>query len=97
MELLHEYHPGQTDSQPNRFALRWTTTGSKVYGKDGKLSSELLTCPSPVHYSVYSIGGTMIEQGYLTASTHLQNAIKRYLHCTGRQCCIQDTYVVFVL
>ena len=45
----------------------------KVYGKDGKLFIELPNVPaSPVRYSVYSIGGTMIEQGYLTASHTLQ-------------------------
>ena len=45
----------------------------KVYGKDGKLFIELPNVPaSPVRYSIYSIGGTMIEQGYLTASHTLQ-------------------------
>ena len=45
----------------------------KVYGRDGKLFIEFPNTPaSPVRYSVYSIGGTMIEQGYLTASHTLQ-------------------------
>ena len=45
----------------------------KVYGKDGKLFIELPNVPaSPVRYSVYGIGGSMIEQGYLTASHTLQ-------------------------
>ena len=45
----------------------------KVYGKDGKLFIELPNVPaSPVRYAIYSMGGTMIEQGYLTASHTLQ-------------------------
>ena len=45
----------------------------KVYGRDGKLFIEFPNTPaSPVRYSVYSIRGTMIEQGYLTASHTLQ-------------------------
>ena len=56
----------------------------KVYGKDGKLFIELPNVPaSPVRYSVYSIGGTMIEQGYLTASYTLQMPSR-------------DTYIVHV-
>ena len=56
----------------------------KVYGKDGKLFIELPNVPaSPVRYSVYSIGGTMIEQGYLTASHTLQMPSR-------------DTYIIYV-
>ena len=45
----------------------------KVYGKDGKLFIELPNVPaSPVRYSVYSIGGTMIEQGNLIKSYTLK-------------------------
>ena len=45
----------------------------KVYGKDGKLFIELPNVPaSPVRYSVYGIGGSMIEQGNLTKSYTLK-------------------------
>ena len=45
----------------------------KVYGRDGKLFIELPNVPaSPVRYSVYSIGGTMIEQGNLIKSYTLK-------------------------
>ena len=45
----------------------------KVYGKNGKLVIEFPNMPaSPVRYAIYSMGGTMIEQGYLTASHTLQ-------------------------
>ena len=56
----------------------------KVYGRDGKLFIEFPNTPaSPVRYSVYSIGGTMIEQGYLTASHTLQMPSR-------------DTYIIYV-
>ena len=56
----------------------------KVYGRDGKLFIEFPNTPAcPVRYSVYSIGGTMIEQGYLTASYTLQMPSR-------------DTYIVHV-
>ena len=56
----------------------------KVYGKDGKLFIEFPNTPAcPVRYSVYSIGGTMIEQGYLTASHTLQMPSR-------------DTYIIYV-
>jgi len=45
----------------------------KVYGRDGKLFIELPNVPaSPVRYSVYGIGGSMIEQGNLTKSYTLK-------------------------
>ena len=45
----------------------------KVYGKDGKLFIELPNVPaSPVRYSVYDIGGSMIEQGNLTQAYTLK-------------------------
>ncbi|GAB6975134.1 hypothetical protein JCM15124A_00410 [Prevotella falsenii] len=45
----------------------------KVYGKDGKLVIELpVRLASPVRYSVCSIAGATIAQGYLTASHTLQ-------------------------
>ena len=45
----------------------------KVYGKDGKLFIELPNVPaSPVRYSVYGIGGSMIEQGNLIKSYTLK-------------------------
>lgn len=45
----------------------------KVYGRDGKLFIELPNVSaSPVRYSVYSIGGSMIEQGNLTKSYTLK-------------------------
>ena len=45
----------------------------KVYEKDGKLFIELPNVPaSPVRYSVYGIGGSMIEQGNLTKSYTLK-------------------------
>ena len=56
----------------------------KVYGRDGKLFIEFPNTPAcPVRYSVYSIGGTMIEQGYLTASHTLQMPSR-------------DTYIIYV-
>ena len=56
----------------------------KVYGRDGKLFIEFPNTPaSPVRYSVYSIRGTMIEQGYLTASHTLQMPSR-------------DTYIIYV-
>ena len=45
----------------------------KVYGRDGKLFIELPNVPaSPVRYSVYGIGGSMIEQGNLIKSYTLK-------------------------
>ena len=41
----------------------------KVYGKDNELIIEIPNLlSSPIHYSIYSIEGTMIEQGCLTKS-----------------------------
>ena len=45
----------------------------KVYGKDGKLVIELPgRLASPVRYSVCSIAGATLAQGYLTVSHTLQ-------------------------
>ena len=45
----------------------------KVYGRDGKLVIEFPNMPaSPIRYSVYGIGGSMIEQGNLTKSYTLK-------------------------
>ena len=45
----------------------------KVYGRDGKLFIEFPNTPaSPVRYSVYDIGGSMIEQGNLTQAYTLK-------------------------
>ena len=41
----------------------------KVYGKDSELIIEFPNLlSSPIHYSIYGIEGTMIEQGCLTKS-----------------------------
>ena len=45
----------------------------KVYGKDNELIIEIPNLlSSPIHYSIYSTKGTMIEQGNLTKSYTLK-------------------------
>lgn len=65
----------ETDKFPTGIVSPKVDNGDqcKVYGKNGKLVIEFPNMPaSPVRYAIYSIGGTMIEQGYLTASHTLQ-------------------------
>ena len=65
----------ETDKFPTGIVSPKVDNGDqcKVYGKNGKLVIEFPNMPaSPVRYAIYSMGGTMIEQGYLTASHTLQ-------------------------
>ena len=49
----------------------------KVYGKDNELVIEIPNLlSSPIHYSIYSIEGTMIEQGNLIKSYTLRMPVK---------------------
>ena len=65
----------ETDKFPTGIVSSKMDNGDqcKVYGRDGKLFIELPNVPaSPVRYSVYGIGGSMIEQGNLTKSYTLK-------------------------
>ena len=76
----------ETDKFPTGIVSPKVDNGDqcKVYGKNGKLVIEFPNMPaSPVRYAIYSIGGTMIEQGYLTASHTLQMPSR-------------DTYIIYV-
>ena len=76
----------ETDKFPTGIVSPKVDNGDqcKVYGKNGKLVIEIPNMlASPVRYAVYSMGGTLIEQGYLTASYTLQMPSR-------------DTYIVHV-
>ena len=76
----------ETDKFPTGIVSPKVDNGDqcKVYGKNGKLVIEFPNMPaSPVRYAIYSIGGTIIEQGYLTASHTLQMPSR-------------DTYIIYV-
>ena len=56
----------------------------KVYGKDNELVIEIPNLlSSPIHYSIYSIEGTMIEQGNLKKSYTLKPAKGVYIVRVG--------------
>lgn len=57
----------------------------KVYAKDGRLMIEVSDVPSyPLRYSIYSIDGETIEQGYLTVSHTIQMKSGIYIVCIGK-------------
>lgn len=56
-----------------------------MYGGDGRLMIEIFEdLSSPLHYSIYSIDGEVMDQGWLTTSLSIQ--IKSggvYIVCIG--------------
>lgn len=57
----------------------------KVYAKDGRLMIEVSDALSyPLHYSIYSIDGEMVEQGNLTVSHTIQMKSGIYIVCIGK-------------
>ena len=57
----------------------------KVYAKDGRLMIEVSDALSyPLHYSIYSRDGEMVEQGNLTVSHTIQMKSGIYIVCIGK-------------
>ena len=69
----------ETDKFPTGIVLPKMSNNEqcKVYGKDNELVIEIPNLlSSPIHYSIYSIDGTMIEQGNLRKSYTLKMPAK---------------------